>query len=129
MLTYHGRHVGTTIRGRPATTPKINVINELPTTSVPPVAVDPEQEDRPHDLFTTNLHTHGLHVSPGGNSDNVFREIPPGASFQYTYTVPPDHPSGTFWYHPHKHGSVAYPLANGMAGAPIVEGGDPDGRL
>src|SRR5207253_1275183 len=62
------------------------------------------------------------HVSPSGNSDNVFAEVPPGASRLYTYTVPMDHPAGTFWYHPHKHGSVAYQLANGMAGALIVEG-------
>ncbi len=123
MITYNGRLVGPTIRVRRGDKLKINVINELPATGAPPVTVDPKQEDEPHELYTTNLHTHGLHVSPSGNSDNVFREIPPGSSFQYTYSIPPDHPSGTFWYHPHKHGSVAYQLANGMAGALIVDGG------
>ena len=29
---------------------------------------------------TTNLHTHGLHVSPEGNGDNVFRAVEPGTS-------------------------------------------------
>ena len=36
--------------------------------------------------------------------------------------MPSTHPTGTFWYHPHKHGSVGYQLASGMAGAIIVEG-------
>jgi FtsP/CotA-like multicopper oxidase with cupredoxin domain/peroxiredoxin len=129
MITYNGRLVGPTIRVRRGTTLKINLINELPTTGAPAVKVDPEQDDQPHDLFTTNLHTHGLHVSPEGDSDNIFREVPPGASFQYTYTIPADHPSGTFWYHPHKHGSVAYQMANGMAGALIVEGNGAAGKV
>src|SRR5262249_55903219 len=127
MITYNGRLVGPTIRVQRGTTVKINLKNELPADDAPPVTVDPDQEDQPHDLHTTNLHTHGLHVSPRGDSDNVFREIPPGASFQYSFTIPADHPAGTFWYHPHKHGSVAYQLANGLAGALIVEGGSPPG--
>jgi FtsP/CotA-like multicopper oxidase with cupredoxin domain/peroxiredoxin len=129
MLTYNGRLVGPTIRVRRGTTLKINLINELPTTGAPPVTADREQDDPPHDLYTTNLHTHGLHVSPEGNSDDVFREIPPGASFPYCFTIPADHPSGTFWYHPHKHGSVAYQMANGMAGALIVEGDGAVGKV
>jgi FtsP/CotA-like multicopper oxidase with cupredoxin domain len=36
---------------------------------------------------------------------------------------------GTFYYHRHKHGSVAYQMANGMAGALIVEGGKPPGNV
>lgn len=125
VLTYNGRLVGPTIRVRRGTTFTINLINELPATSEPPLTVGPTQEDKPHDFHTTNLHTHGLHVSPRGKSDDVFREIRPGTSHQYTYTVPLDHPTGTFWYHPHKHGSVAYQMANGMAGALIVQGGPP----
>ena len=45
------------------------------------------------------------------------------------FTIPADHPSGTFWYHPHKHGSVAYQMANGMAGALIVEGDGTAGKV
>ncbi|HLJ92299.1 MAG TPA: multicopper oxidase domain-containing protein [Gemmataceae bacterium] len=129
LLTYNGRPVGPTIRVRRGSTLEIHVINELPTQGAPPLMVDPMQEEKPHDLYTTNLHTHGLHVSPSGNSDNVFREIAPLQSFTYTFTIPRDHPAGTFWYHPHKHGSVAYQMANGMAGALIVEGRDPSGTV
>ncbi len=123
MLTYNGRLVGPTIRVRRGSTVKIKVVNDLPAAGAPTVTVPPGQEDPPHELYTTNLHTHGLHVSPEGTSDNVFRAIAPGGSFQYAFTIPADHPCGTFWYHPHKHGAVAYQIANGMAGALIVEGG------
>jgi FtsP/CotA-like multicopper oxidase with cupredoxin domain len=51
----------------------------------------------------TNLHTHGFHVSPSGNSDNVFLQIDPGKNFDYKYDLPADHPAGTYWYHSHLH--------------------------
>lgn len=70
----------------------------------------------------TNLHSHGLWVSPTGNSDNVLLSINPGVSFEYEYNVPVDHPAGTFWYHPHQHGSTAIQVASGMAGALVVYG-------
>ncbi|MBK7828223.1 multicopper oxidase domain-containing protein [Nannocystis sp.] len=71
----------------------------------------------------TNLHTHGLHVSPSGKSDNVFILVKPGQFFDYEIQVPKDHPPGTHWYHAHNHGSTATQLSNGMAGALIVAGG------
>ncbi len=43
--------------------------------------------------MATNFHTHGLHVSP----------------------------SGTFWYHPHHHMSVAKQMFAGLAGVIIIE--------
>ena len=76
----------------------------------------------PHCFNGANLHAHGLWVSPSGNSDNVPLSINPGVSFQYEYDIPPDHPSGTFWYHSHRHGSTAMQVSSGMAGALIVRG-------
>ena len=70
----------------------------------------------------TNLHTHGMWVSPAGHSDNVLISIPPGSSFQYHYEVPAEHPAGTFWYHPHRHGDGFVQVGSGMAGALIVTG-------
>jgi FtsP/CotA-like multicopper oxidase with cupredoxin domain len=69
----------------------------------------------------TNLHTHGLVVSPEGDSDNVFLMIDPGQSFDYDYRLGPDHPPGVFWYHPHHHGNSAEQLFGGLYGAIIVE--------
>ena len=53
----------------------------------------------------TNLHIHGLHVSPLGDHDNIFRHIPPLSNATYEYDIPHNHPTGTFWYHPHYGGS------------------------
>jgi FtsP/CotA-like multicopper oxidase with cupredoxin domain len=76
----------------------------------------------PHCFNRTNLHAHGLWVSPTGNSDNVLVSINPGVEFQYEYNVPADHPAGTFWYHTHLHGSTALQVSSGMAGFLIVRG-------
>lgn len=70
----------------------------------------------------TNLHLHGVHVSPSGNSDNVLVRIDPGDSFDYEYQVPANHPAGLYWYHPHLHGTTTEQVFGGMAGALIVEG-------
>jgi FtsP/CotA-like multicopper oxidase with cupredoxin domain len=70
----------------------------------------------------TNLHTHGLHVSPGGNSDNIFVTIDPGTSFDYEYDLPTNHPPGTYWYHPHHHGLSNRQIALGLAGVMLQDG-------
>jgi len=100
-LTYNGTAPGPTLRVRPGDRLVITLENAL------------DQE--------TNLHTHGLHVSPSGNSDNVFPIVAPGASRTYTYDIPTNHRSGTFWYHPHAHGFVASQVSGGLAGAIVVE--------
>jgi FtsP/CotA-like multicopper oxidase with cupredoxin domain len=108
------------IEAHPGETIRITLHNNLP--------ADPNCFDKtipintPHCFNGTNLHSHGLWVSPTGNSDNVLLSINPGISFQYEYNVPEDHPSGTFWYHPHRHGSTALQVGSGMAGALIVRG-------
>jgi FtsP/CotA-like multicopper oxidase with cupredoxin domain len=54
-------------------------------------------------------------------SDNVLITYGPGQFQYYEVTVPADHPSGTFWYHPHHHMATAPQVSSGMAGALIVE--------
>jgi FtsP/CotA-like multicopper oxidase with cupredoxin domain/peroxiredoxin len=127
LLCYNGLRVGPTIRVRRGTTFHIHLENALP---VPGPEQPPDinnNNEQPHKLCTTNLHTHGLHIGPSANNDNIFVCVPPQKDFTYEYTVPADHPAGTFWYHPHNHGSVAYQLSNGLAGALIVEGSRHDG--
>lgn len=68
----------------------------------------------------TNLHYHGLHIPPDGTADNVFLQIDPGERYTYEFEIPPDHPAGTFWYHPHVHGQVAQQLFGGLAGLLVV---------
>jgi FtsP/CotA-like multicopper oxidase with cupredoxin domain len=71
----------------------------------------------------TNLHTHGFHVSPEANHDNVFVRIEPGQAFDYEYDVPLDMPAGAYWYHPHLHPLVEPEIFAGLAGAIVQEGG------
>ncbi|QDX29420.1 multicopper oxidase family protein [Dickeya poaceiphila] len=76
----------------------------------------------PHCFNGTNLHAHGIWISPTGNSDNVLLSVNPGNSFEYQYNFSQDIPAGTFWYHSHRHGSTALQVSSGMAGALIVHG-------
>ncbi|MBA3643682.1 MAG: multicopper oxidase domain-containing protein, partial [Chloroflexia bacterium] len=103
-MTYDGELPGPTLRFRPGDTLKLRLQNDLG-----------------GDI--TNLHVHGLHVSPRDNGDNVFVHVMPGESFSYEYQIPDDHPAGLFWYHPHSHGDSMQQVAGGLAGAMIIEGG------
>lgn len=118
LRSYNGRLVGPVIQARPGDTLNIFLDNHLP----PEPAPAPPDVNAPHGFNTTNLHFHGLHVSPAGNSDNVTLAIEPHEQFYYEVKIPEDHPAGTCWYHGHKHGAVAIQLASGMAGALIVRG-------
>jgi hypothetical protein len=123
LLCYNGQAVGPIIRVKRAEKFKIHVKNDVHGSVDPGVdPADTKTAENDHGLCTTNLHTHGLHVSPSGKSDNIFRQIEPGKDFTFEYKIGDTHPAGTFWYHPHKHGSTAYQLSNGLSGALIVEG-------
>ena len=67
----------------------------------------------------TNLHLHGLHVSP--EADAPFLHLEPGEEHVHEFDVP-EGAADTYWYHPHPHGSVEGQLGAGLAGALIVEG-------
>lgn len=68
----------------------------------------------------SNLHFHGLHVSPRGKADNPFRVVRPGEIADYELRVP-EGEGGTYWYHPHPHRRQAAQLWRGLAGPLIVE--------
>ncbi|MDQ3654141.1 MAG: multicopper oxidase family protein [Chloroflexota bacterium] len=102
-LTYGTMRPGPTLRIRPGDTVKVALVNAL--------------------SEMTNLHVHGLHVSPSGNGDNIFLHVDPGQTFNYEYDIPENHIPGTYWYHPHAHGHSAEQVGAGLAGAIIVEGG------
>lgn len=103
-LSYNGLCPGPTLRLRPGDELAIRLVNNL---------------DEP-----TNLHVHGLHVSPQGNGDNVLVAVMPGDGYDYSYRLPANHPPGVYWYHPHHHGMVAGQIFAGLFGAIIVE--DPE---
>jgi FtsP/CotA-like multicopper oxidase with cupredoxin domain len=88
-----------------------------------PVPLYPEQMTS----SPINLHTHGAHISPKGNADNVMLHIPPGMSNTYTYDVPRNMPQGLYWYHCHLHGLTAAQVYAGLAGLLAI--GRTDGNL
>ncbi|AXC11581.1 Multicopper oxidase [Acidisarcina polymorpha] len=72
---------------------------------------------------STNMHFHGLNVSPACHQDEVIHTIiQPGASFDYTVQIPANEPSGMYWYHPHPHGFSQSQVLGGATGIIIVEG-------
>jgi suppressor of ftsI len=71
----------------------------------------------------TNLHFHGLNVSPLNHGDNVFLHIAPNETFTYQIKVP-ERRIGLFWFHPHMHGDVDRQIIGGMSGGILVEGSD-----
>ncbi|WP_081951924.1 multicopper oxidase family protein [Kitasatospora phosalacinea] len=125
VRAYNGGFPGPTLRVRAGDTLLLTHVNGLP----PNPAGGMRAGRMPHRPNSFNLHTHGMHVSPAGHADNVLREFAPRAAAgdpepRYTSAVhvPADHPAGTYWYHPHLHGSTAEQLAGGMAGVIVVEG-------
>ncbi|HEY1975680.1 MAG TPA: multicopper oxidase domain-containing protein [Candidatus Baltobacteraceae bacterium] len=85
--------------------------------------------NNPHDFNTTNLHVHGLQTVPhlfeplGTSNPNAeMIAIEPGQTYDYSFPIPKDHPSGLHWYHPHHHGSTDVQVSNGMAGLIYVRG-------
>lgn len=128
LRSYGGCKQGPLIAAHPGDTLRIHLINDLP-------ADDPSCKKNPPAglalppgvgcFNTINLHTHGLHVSPTGNSDNVLLNIAPQTHFPYEINIPEDHPAGTFWYHAHRHGSTAVQVASGSAGILVVRGDRP----
>ncbi len=88
-----------------------------------PVPLEPPQLTDP----PFNLHTHGLHVSPQGNSDNVLLTLPANTKNVYSYQIPANHPEGLYWYHSHLHTLTAVQTYAGMAGMLVI--GRADGGL
>jgi len=117
LRSYNGNLVGPTLRARPGETLRITLKNDLP----PDMNMEHEMNTIGA-LNHTNLHTHGLHVSPAGNSDNVLLDIGPSQTFEYEIKIPLNQVPGTYWYHAHMHGSTATQVGSGMEGALIIMG-------
>lgn len=127
LRSYDALPVGPTLRVKPGDVLRVKMRNGLPVEKLPVGDHDdPAVQNKPHEYNRTNLHTHGLHVTPAGNGDNVLVEVRPGEEHLTEMAIPEDHIPGTFWYHSHVHGSTAMQVASGMAGALIVEAREDD---
>ena len=76
---------------------------------------------------TSNLHLHGVHISPKEPQDFVKLQIEPGMGYDYEYKIPANHMPGSFWLHTHFHGSTTIQVGGGAALALIIA--DPIGYL
>jgi L-ascorbate oxidase len=152
--TTHSDYGGVRLQANPGDTLRIHLVNRLPAFPKPPI-VDPNNPPAPRHAYDpephmqamalrdnpTNLHTHGLLVSPWNpifnfipygdfilvnnyNTANTVDPIPtnhPGMEVthdvtEYAIRIPPSHPPGLFWFHPHVHGLALNQVSAGLAG-------------
>jgi FtsP/CotA-like multicopper oxidase with cupredoxin domain len=119
LLTYNGMHPGGTIRVRNDQLLRVRMKNSLPANGAVNMLG--------HPMYVTNLHTHGLHVTPGDNpngthGDNMMVMLEPGDETTYEYDLSKQRGGTLNFYHPHIHGNVTDLMWAGMAGALVVEG-------
>jgi suppressor of ftsI len=115
-FSFNGETVAPAIRASPGDVLKITYINDLPAKSQETCAVNPC-------MNMTNLHFHGLTVSPNAPQDDVLGMLAmPGQVLHYSVEIPRDHPPGLFWYHTHPHGESERQVLDGMSGAIVIEG-------
>src|ERR1700693_5977576 len=115
-FAYDGETVAPVIRASPGDTLKITYVNNLPAKSAETCAMNPCMD-------MTNLHFHGLTVSPNAPQDDVLGMLAkPVQALHYSVEIPRDHSPGLFWYHTHPHGESHRQVADGMSGAIVIEG-------
>ena len=113
---FNGQPSAPTLRLSPGDRLNINYINDLPAKPQESCFVDPCMD-------MTNLHFHGLTVSPNAPQDDVLDMMAmPGQSLHYSVQIPRDHEPGFFWYHTHPHGESHRQALDGMSGAIVIEG-------
>jgi len=113
---FNGQPYAPTLRLSPGDQLKIAYINDLPAKPSESCAITPCMD-------MTNLHFHGLTVSPDAPQDDVLDMMAaPGKTLHYTVQIPKDHAPGLYWYHTHPHGESHRQVLDGMSGAIVIEG-------
>jgi FtsP/CotA-like multicopper oxidase with cupredoxin domain len=100
--TYNGSYGGPVLRLKPGDTLRMHFINHL--------------------RQITNLHFHGLAVSPLGHGDDAMHMIAPGESWDFVIPIPKDHPPGVYWFHTHGHDFAERQVMAGLSGTIVIEG-------
>jgi len=115
-FSFKGREDAPVIRALPGENIRLKYINAMSTDSRERCIDGPC-------MNMTNLHFHGLHVSPDSPQDDVITMMAmPGQSLQYVVNVPLDQPPGLYWYHTHPHGESYQQDLDGMSGAIVIDG-------
>jgi suppressor of ftsI len=100
--TYDGAYAGPVLRVKPGDVLHLRLVNHLPQ--------------------ITNIHFHGLAVSPLGHGDDSLHMVGPGESWDYVIPIPKDHAPGVYWFHTHGHDFAERQLMGGLSGTLIIEG-------
>jgi suppressor of ftsI len=100
--TYNGVYGGPVLRLKPGDVLRLHLINHLPQ--------------------ATNMHFHGMQVSPQGHGDDAMHMVGPGESWDFVIPIPKDHPPGVYWFHTHAHVYAERQLMGGLSGTLVVEG-------
>ena len=117
-FSFDGKEIPPVIRASPGSEIKIEYLNRMSPHSKE-VCVDGPC------MNMTNLHFHGLHVSPNAPQDDVISMMAmPGENLHYVLQIPEDQPPGLYWYHTHPHGESYQQSLDGMSGAIVIEGID-----
>ncbi|WP_263349759.1 multicopper oxidase family protein [Acidicapsa acidisoli] len=117
-FSFEGREVPPVIRTQPGGTIRVEYVNRMSSKSRE-LCVDGPCTNM------TNLHFHGLHVSPNAPQDDVLLMMAmPGQSLHYVVDIPLDQPPGLYWYHTHPHGESYRQDLDGMSGAIVIDGID-----
>jgi FtsP/CotA-like multicopper oxidase with cupredoxin domain len=118
QFQYDGRDVPPVVRVRPGHDIRVEYVNTLSHFSKEKCVMMPCSN-------SSNLHFHGLHVSPERPQDDVLTmSAAPGETLRYTVKVPRNQPPGLYWYHTHQHMESYRQDLDGMSGAIVVEGID-----
>src|SRR5260370_40864802 len=90
---FNGQPNTPTLRLSPGDQLKITYVNDLPTKAKESCAITPCMD-------MTNLHFHGLTVSPDAPQDDVLDMMAaPAQLLHYTVQIPSAHAPGLYWYH------------------------------
>lgn len=122
-LQYNGviGPMGPTIRISPGETLKVNYANHLPATGG--MCMQSNISGGTDYMDNTNLHYHGMKVSPNPPSDQVITTLlAPGQTYAYSVPVPVDDAPGLYWYHAHPHCESNRQVTGGLVGTLIVNG-------
>src|SRR5580698_2791149 len=115
-FSFRGREIPPVIRTKPGGHIRVDYSNRMSSKSTE-LCVDGPC------MNMTNLHFHGLHVSPDAPQDDVLSMMAmPGQSLRYVVDIPLDQPPGLYWYHTHPHGESYQQDLDGMSGAIVIDG-------
>jgi FtsP/CotA-like multicopper oxidase with cupredoxin domain len=123
-VTYDGTFPGPTLWARPGDTVDLTFTNRIVFAQADS---KPGYGRPPRKTHDSNLHYHGLHISPLGTADNMAIVVPATRTQRYLFQIPADHPAGLYWYHAHVHGLVTNQVGRGAAGMIYIANAYTDG--